>query len=442
MKKIILIFLVFFYVVPLWAQEGFRYVGKRNKLSFPFQLINNLVFIPIQVNGAQLTFLLDSGVEQTILFGLEETKDLNLKNAEKIRLIGLGGKDFFEGLRSTGNTLLVKELLSENHLIYIVLDPEFNLSSLIGIPVNGIIGYSFFKNNLVEINYEKEKVFVYKDNVKNRKKIEKKYVKVPVTIEKAKPYVEGVVMLDSVPIPVKLMLDNGNSDAIWLFQNVNKQIVVPEKNFDDYLGQGLSGEVEGKKARIAEFSISKFTFKKPIVAFPDSLSIKNLTLIPGRVGSLGGEILKRFSVIFDYPNKAIYLRKNRVYNAPFSYNKSGIEVRHVGTQWVNEKIQLQTVPLLEGEKNTETDKNNAEFKYEFKLKPVYEISNIRKDSPAFNSGLQEGDIIISINNDPAFKYSLQEINFLLKQEEEKWIELEIERNKQKLKFRFQLLNIL
>jgi hypothetical protein len=28
-------------------------------------------------------------------------------------------------------------------MLYIILDPEFNLSSHVGIPVNGIIGYQF-----------------------------------------------------------------------------------------------------------------------------------------------------------------------------------------------------------------------------------------------------------------------------------------------------------
>jgi hypothetical protein len=43
-----------------------------------FQLINNLVFIPINVNGVELTFL-DSGVKETILFSLEEKMKLALK---------------------------------------------------------------------------------------------------------------------------------------------------------------------------------------------------------------------------------------------------------------------------------------------------------------------------------------------------------------------------
>ena len=81
--------------------------------------------------------------------------------------------------------------------MYIILDQEFNLSSHVGIPVNGIIGYNFFKNNLVEINYERKRIVIYKDNDKNRKKIEKKFKKVAITIEKSKPYLISSVDIDS-----------------------------------------------------------------------------------------------------------------------------------------------------------------------------------------------------------------------------------------------------
>jgi hypothetical protein len=45
------------------------------------------------------------------------------------------------------------EMESINHLLYIIVDQNFNISSHVGIPVNGIIGSSVF-NNLFEINYE------------------------------------------------------------------------------------------------------------------------------------------------------------------------------------------------------------------------------------------------------------------------------------------------
>ena len=46
-----------------------------------------------------------------------------------------------------------------------------------------------------------------------------------------------------------------------------------------------------------------FEFKNPIVAFPDSSSIKNVKMVSGRLGSVGGEILRRFILVFDYQNQ-------------------------------------------------------------------------------------------------------------------------------------------
>ena len=76
------------------------------------------------------------------------------------------------------------------------------------------------------------------------------------------------------------------------------------------------------------------------------------------------------------------------------------------------------------------------------MKPIYEVANVRKNSAAEKVGLQKGDIIIKINDNIAYQYSLQEINFLFKSLEDKWINIEIERESQILKFRFKLDDIL
>jgi hypothetical protein len=443
MRKIILFFFLLIFATPGIAQNGFQFnKRKSNKISVPFKLINNLVFIPIEVNGIELTFLLDSGVEETILFSLEGEKEINLKNIEKINIRGLGSNEPIDGLRSNGNLLDVKGMKSEGHLLYVILDSSFNLSAHVGITVNGIIGYSIFKNNLIEINYNKKKVFFYKENSKNRKRIERKFTKIPITIERRKPYVNTSVVIDSTIINAKLLIDSGNSDAVWLYENNSKNIHIPKKNFEDYLGQGLSGSVEGKRARISEFSIAKFKFNNPIVAFPDSTSIRHILLVSNRLGSIGGEILKRFSVVFDYNNGNIFLKKNKEYNSPFGYNKSGIEVQHSGVQWVKELISKQDIPVVVNPDQTDPVGAVTNFKYQFELKPVYEISNIRKNSEAANSGLHIGDLIKAINGKMAYRYSLQEINSLLRDEDEKWIELEVEREGELMKFKFKLVNIL
>lgn len=443
MRLIIIVCFLFIYSLPIEGQEGFIFEKGIEKETIPFKFINNLIFLPIKVNGIELNFMLDSGVEETILFSMEDKKEVSFFNVEKITLRGLGSESSIEGLKSTKNTLEIKGLKSTNHLLYIVLDQSFNLSSHIGIPVNGIIGYNFLKNNLVEINYGSKRITVYKNTQNKKKRIEKKFQLVPITIERSKPYIAGSVLLNSNEIPVKLLIDIGNSDAIWLFENESKGIKIPEKNFEDYLGKGFSGDVEGKRAQISLLKMSKFEFRNPIVAFPDSSSIKNVKMVKDRSGSIGSEILRRFSIVFDYPNQQLFLRKNSNFYSPFGYNKSGVEIQHDGLQWVQETVRLETIPIIIGDA-VDTRGNNAanNFKYKFVLKPIYLISNVRKNSPAAIKGLKKGDVLVKINGTPAYQFTLENINSMLKSEEEKWITFEVERDSQLMIFKFQLLNVL
>ena len=267
-----LLVVLLLFTIPVSAQKGFQFVTKKDKVVIPFQLINNLIFIPVTVNGVELNFLLDTGVEETILLSLEDKGEVNFFNVEKIKLKGLGSNDAIEGMRSSNNELAINGIVDKQHTLYIVLDQSFNFSSHVGIPVNGIIGYHFFKENLIEINYDKKKLIIYKDNEKRRKKINKNYIPFPITVEKSKPYMVADVSVSGQTAPAKLLLDLGNSDALWLFET-NKNFTVPQNHFEDYLGKGFSGDIFGQRARIAQLKMDTFEFNSPIIAFPDSASL-------------------------------------------------------------------------------------------------------------------------------------------------------------------------
>jgi len=433
------IFIFCLTVSGLLAQNGFEFENEKNKITIPFQLINNLIFIPVTVNGAPLNFLLDTGVEETILISLDDKNEVNLKNIQKVKFKGLGSEEAIEGLKSSNNTININGFNDKNHNLYIVLDQSFNFSSHVGIPVNGIIGYHFFKNHTIKINYDRRKITVYKDGEKIKKQVGKRFKAMPISIERNKPYTTSTIGLNNENVQAKLLIDIGNSDAVWLFPNAEKQIQIPQTNFKDYLGKGFSGEIHGNRAKIENVNMGDFTFEKPIISFPDSESIKSVNMVKDRNGSIGGEILKRFTVIFNYPEKQIYLKKGAHFSNPFHYNMSGIEMQNEGVQWVQETVLLQTVKA----NNTfDGDGNKTDFKYKFSLKPVYTISNIRENSPAQLAGLLKDDTVLKINGTAAYKYSLSAINDILKSEEGKWITLEIERSNKILVFKFQLKSIL
>jgi hypothetical protein len=395
------------------------------------------------VNGVPMTFLLDTGVEETILFSLEETDTVPFFNVNKVKLRGLGGDESIEALSSDENIIeIAKNLRDSNHSILIVLNEEINFSSSLGIPVNGILGYHFFKNNCVKIDYVKKQLFVYKEPAKVIKKLKRKYTAIPISIENNKPYLQGNFSLaNSNEFSGKLLIDTGNSDALWLFENQSDKIQVPQANFEDYLGKGFSGEIHGKRAKINRFRLNEYVFEKPYVAFPDYNSIKSVTMVQSRIGSVGGEILKRFTVVFDYQNNELLIRKNKNYSKLFSFNMSGLEINHSGRQWVPETLTVNTFVAAVGNESHYQRKENS-IKYNFVLKPIFKIVNVREDSPGALSGLKKDDVIVSINGKPASTYTLQDINELLKSEDGKKILFEVNRNGKYVKMTLQLKSIL
>jgi len=432
--------LVFLFQIS-FCQNQFQFINSKNKTTIPFVLINNLVIISVEVNGVPLNFLLDTGIQETILFSLDETNEIVFSNTERIKMKGFGVKELFIGYKSTKNILKINNIEDTNHTIYLVLDQDVNISSQVGIPINGIIGYKFFKNQLVKIDYESKKITIFKDNNKLLKRL-KRYSKIPLTLHDGKPYILAKSVFKNSEFETKLLIDTGNSDAIWLFRNSNSKIKIPTILFEDYLGRGFSGDVFGHRARINEFKIDEFSFQKPLVAFPDTLSTKDIDNIYDRNGSIGAELTRRFTIVFDYQNSLMYLKMNKYFDEEFSFNMSGIDVQHQGMQWVQESYVDHLNKSGTNVFDANGDKLNNKLKYKFELKPIYIIANVRKNSPADLAGLQKDDIIIKINRRYGYSFTLQQIIDLLKSEEGKFIEFHVERKGKPLKFKFQLKSII
>lgn len=416
------------------AQNSFE-IKDANKVVIPFKLINNLIFIPINVNGAELTFLLDTGVAETTIFSLEN-KELRLSPLEKMRFSGLGGSESIEGFKSDHNLGKIgKNFTNDSFTLFIILDQDFNISSHVGIPVNGIIGYHFFKNHPVIIDYASKKITVYKDDELFRKKI-KKFTELPISIERNKPYIFADVEMTNERKNSKLLIDLGNSDAIWLFPTLIKNFVYNRPNIDDFLGRGFNGDIYGKRSRIHNFYLGDFKFQKPLTAMPDEFSIQHVSLVGERKGSIGGDILRRFTAAFDYSNQKIYLKKNGNYNDPFHFNMSGLDFQQDGMQWEKDMVNLES--KKKDNTGTGVEVINNSLQYKFVLKPLFSIAGVRKDSPAEKAGLKKGDQLISINGRKTADMTLQKIMEMMKSEEGKIINMLIVRKNQELTLSFTL----
>lgn len=403
-----------------------------------FQFINNLIIIPLEINNVTLSFLLDTGVSRPILFNLTERDSLDLKNTQAFYLNGLGSDGEVKALKSKYNRIKIGNAVSTNKDLYVVYDKTINFTSRLGILVHGIIGYDVFKDFVVEINYNSKYIRFHKPN-SFRSKMSKKWKILPIDIHKRKPYLNAKVTIDTLVKPVKLLIDTGSSDALWLFED--KEGNLEPKNdlvFIDYLGKGLSGSVYGKRSKLKSFALSDFNLKDVNVAFPDSLSINFSKVYKRRNGSLGSGVLKRFNLFFDYTNKKLYLKKNSFFREVFTYNNSGVVLEHNGNMFVKEEMKLPVIGYFDSNESRNGVQIKLAINYTMVLKPTYNIVEVRPYSNAYEAGLRVGDVLIEINRKIAYNLKLDAINKVLHGKTGTRVVLKISRDGKVMPFKFKL----
>jgi hypothetical protein len=442
LKRAYLLFtiLLFYFSLSTKAQEGFRFYNQsKNHQRITFKLINNLIVIPLKINGENLSFILDTGVNKTIIFSVSEKDSIGLLNPEKITLRGLGGGEPVAAILSKKNRIKIKGLVSNNETIYVILKDFFDLSSKMGTTIHGIIGYNLLKNFIIKINYDSKKIDFYNPKKYKYKKCRKCEI-LPIQFYRKKPFVNLQIQLDTVGtmlIKVKMLIDSGGSDAIWLFEDSKPEIKTPLRFFNDILGEGLSGVILGKRSRIPKLKIGNFEIEKPTVSFLDSISTKEARRLKNRNGSIGGNILKRFIVWLDYPNKQVILKKNGSLKKGFNYNMSGLDIVYAGNQLIKEEVAKPSGVIY----NKQADGSNTisfATNFTYKFKPVYKIKSVVKNSAADKVGLRAGDIILKINQNFSHSYKLNEIINKFQERDKKKIKIIVERNGDKLKFEFRL----
>ena len=424
-RQIVLLSILFSIAVNGIAQNGFTFQDNKVKDKISFKLINNLVVIPVEVNGVPLTFLLDTGVSSTMMFSLSEVDSLELNNTKSIRLRGLGDGGSISALKSAHNKIKIGDVVDTNHTLFVVFDKSLSLSKRMGIPIHGIIGYDFFKNLIVKTNYNKRKLFIYNSETYDPKNCSKCQI-FDLTFYNKKPYINVTNIYENDLDEHTLLIDSGSSDAIWLFDNSILDDNLGSKWFDDFLGQGLSGDIFGKRSKIPKMKIGEFELKNIKVAFPDVESLGNVKFFEERDGSIGGELLSRFTIVMDYSSRKIYLKKNNKFKEPFYYNMSGLTIKHDGVALIKNKRETyneQDNSGIDGATNI-----NISTTYDFFLVPKYVVSEVRKKSPAYEADIRVGDEIISVNGNKVHYFNLHEIIGLFSSKIDKKISLRVKRN--------------
>ena len=356
-------------------------------------------------NRLPLKFVVDTGVRSSIITDRVITDMLDLPYNRKITINGPGDYSVLEAYVVTQVDLSIEKVHGYSQAILVLEEDYLQLRNYLGTEVHGIIGWELFNRFIIEFDYINEIMVLHEPEYFKPKR---KYTAIPITIEDTKPYIMTEIQItDSISLPAKLLIDTGASHALMLNKKSDDDFYIPEKNLQADLGRGLGGKITGRIARIHQLEIDEFRFENLIASFPDPETYPDTLSIGERNGTLGGEILTRFKVIFDYHNQYLYLKKKHGYKKAFEFNMSGLTVSAKG--------------------------DNLR---------IFEVELVRKDSPADRADIREGDIILSINGYSDKNINLNEIYQIFNSKEGRRIRLRISRDGKIIQKKFRLERIL
>jgi len=98
----------------------------------------------------------------------------------------------------------------------------------------------------------------------------------------------------------------------------------------------MGGKLQMRLTLVKEVRIGPYRFRSvPTYLYKDDY---NVTSYPFTGGLLGNDLLRRFNLVFNYPNREIHITPNKNFNEEFDYAYTGL-----GIYYINGKIIVEDV---------------------------------------------------------------------------------------------------
>ncbi len=288
---------------PAAPQEGAStfHFASDGQAVVPFELTKDVIFFQMHVKGSSRTlwFSLDSGAGSSYM-DAGVAKSLGLQTVGSGTVQGAGSGDVpveyvdrvtFElpGLESTAHRINVTDLKP--------LNEQFGRAE------DGLLGYDFLRRYVVAVDYAAQKMTVY--DPLNFKYTGSGAV-FPVHFRHRWPYISATIKVKGLDSQSgEFLVDSGSGDAVD--HPAILKSTEPLRRIQT--GVGLGTPSQGALGRAEYFELGRYHFKGLITSC--------CSANPDDQQKIGGEVLRRFTVIFDYPNERIILEPNRNFSEPF-----------------------------------------------------------------------------------------------------------------------------
>lgn len=283
----------------------------------PFLFRNNHIMMQGTIAGSDsLWFILDTGAGANVIDrGVADRLKLELGGGVAAR--GAGGSAAAAMVQNAGIQLPGTDLTGTMHAAI-----DLSMISLrTGFPCDGVVGAPFFQRYVVEIDYAASVLRVHDRETFTPGS---KEASVPITFMHNHPYVEATLTLPGGEQKTgTFLLDTGSTMALILepsFAASEKVVERMPRTLKIRMG-GVGGEGEGLTGRLPAITLGGHELKGPIASLrPDG---SGHTSVETSLGNIGGEILRRFVVTFDYGRNMMYVRPGGAFGEPFEGDMLG-----------------------------------------------------------------------------------------------------------------------
>ena len=284
-------------------------IAPAQAVEVPFTLEGYLIVVEGKVNGVPARMILDTGAGAG-LYTPKSAERLQLKVTGET-MVGGGGAKLIPA-KLTSAKIELGNAVQENQFGVILELPSGAKGEF-----DGIVGYPFLRNYVVEIDYTKKCVrFLSPKGFSPDPKAQR----LPMTLRMNIPEIPG--RIDGVA--GNLRVDTGYSGTLtFTAPTVTKNALEKKypKRIETVLGKGVGGVTLGEVTRIGALELGDI--KIPGIVTGLSHDKSGALADPGTIALLGGEVLSRFTVTLDYLGGRFYLTKNADFDKPFVYSRAG-----------------------------------------------------------------------------------------------------------------------
>ncbi len=307
------------------------------------------LFLPGTVNGHETSIVLDSGADATVL-DQAFADEIGLSGSGELAAGGTGGRTTVQ--LATGVDIRIGEL-ELNDLTVAILDLEGVAARAVGRPIPVILGKEIFNETVVDIDYPERRI-AFHDPARWRYEGDGGRV----ALREQDGDRNVAIAVEGLP-PISVGFDIGQGSALTLYEAyTTEQSLLDGRRSSTRRGGGVGGAVIGTVATLEKVEFGGVEFSAVPTGF--AIDAEGSFDTAREQGNLGTAIFRRFHMIVDYNNDALYLEPDpRSVGQPFAKNRAGFQG------------ELQDEGLR--------------------------VSHVAKGSPAEAGGWREGEIIVAID---------------------------------------------